>query len=75
MESSVNIGKIKKCPSCGDENYIRSGVKSCPNCGKDFSEYIEKKSPDVIVFLGTPEINRRTVVQLRNMNLIDDFRV
>ena len=71
---TIRIGTIKKCNHCQSENYIRTG-EMCPECGKDVDDYIANKSPDVIVFLGTPEINRRTVVQLRNMNLIDDFKV
>lgn len=71
---SIRIGTIKKCNHCSSENYIRAG-ELCPKCGKDVDEYVAKKSPDVIVFLGNGEINRRTVVQLKNMNLIDDFSI
>lgn len=69
----MTLGVVKRCLNCGDENYVKPDTV-CPSCGKDFSYSPEKKSPDIIVFLGTPELNRRTVVQLRKMNLIDNFR-
>jgi hypothetical protein len=66
------LGVIKTCPKCQKENYIRTG-ENCP-CGYDFQEPIPNKSPDVIVYLGSAEISRRSVEQLYKENLIDDFR-
>lgn len=72
MESSIKIGAIKRCHFCNKENYVRTGGK-CPECGHDFEEFMPNKGPEVIAFLGTAELNRRIVVDLRNKNMIDDF--
>ena len=70
----MKIGSIKRCVNCGKDSYVKTGVETCPECNENFS--VKKnsgKSPEVIVFLGTNELNRRAVVDLRNRNLIDDF--
>ncbi len=73
MTENIRIGTIKRCNYCGSENYIRANKTNCPSCDMDVTTYPEKKSPDIIVFLGTSELNRRTVVELSKQGLIDDF--
>ena len=70
----MRIGTIKRCVNCGQESYVRTGVETCPECNENFSvKKNPNKSPEVITFLGTNELNRRSVVELRKQNLIDDF--
>jgi len=68
----MTIGTIKFCPKCNGEVYVKAG-KNCPICDYDFKTELPKKTPDIIVFLGTHELNRRAVVKLREKNMIDDF--
>jgi hypothetical protein len=69
----VIIGNIKKCGNCGKEIYIRLGSETCPECNVNINYQKPNKAPEVIVFLGVKELNRRAVVEMRNNNMIDDF--
>ena len=66
------VGTIKHCPSCGEENYVRTGIDHCPNCGKNFDVWIPNKAPAGWVKTEDYEISRRSVeTMLRNGDLTE----
>lgn len=67
------IGSIKKCNNCGVESYFKANIEICPGCGENINTRKPNKAPETIVFLGTNELNRRAVVEMRKHNMIDEF--
>ncbi len=61
------VGVIRQCINCQNSSYVKPDEEKCPHCGHHF--FIKEKpknySAEVIVPIGTQELNRRAIEEMR----------